>query len=332
MFSVLTPGTHILPHRGVTNTRVVCHLPLVVPEDCALVVGGETHVWREGEAVAFDDTYEHEAWNRGSRTRVVLIVDVWNPHLTAAERDALATLAGAMGEFNKAAGLMSAKIIDGKRIAEEFRREVRAGTDALERSAGRRPGLAVVMVGDNAASAVYVRNKRRACEETGIVSVAHDLPASTSEAELLALIDRLNADPAIDGILVQLPLPAHVASVAVLERIDPAKDVDGFHPYNVGPARAAHADPAALHALRDHADAGTRRPRSARQERRHRRPEQHRRPADGARAAHESRDHHRLPQPDRATSSGRSARRRSSSPRSGSPSSCRAPGSGRARS
>ena len=129
---------------------------------------------------------------------------------------------------------MSAKIIDGKRIAEEFRREVRAGTDALERSAGRRPGLAVVMVGDNAASAVYVRNKRRACEETGIVSVAHDLPASTSEAELLALIDRLNADPAIDGILVQLPLPAHVASVAVLERIDPAKDVDGFHPYNVG--------------------------------------------------------------------------------------------------
>ncbi len=129
---------------------------------------------------------------------------------------------------------MSAKIIDGKRIAEEFRREVRAGTDALERSGGRRPGLAVVMVGDNAASAVYVRNKRRACEETGIVSVAHDLPASTSEAELLALIDRLNADPAIDGILVQLPLPPHVASVAVLERIDPAKDVDGFHPYNVG--------------------------------------------------------------------------------------------------
>jgi len=129
---------------------------------------------------------------------------------------------------------MSAKIIDGKRIAEEFRREVRAGTDALEGAAGRRPGLAVVMVGDNAASAVYVRNKRRACEETGIVSVAHDLPASTSEAELLALIDRLNADPAIDGILVQLPLPSHVASVAVLERIDPAKDVDGFHPYNVG--------------------------------------------------------------------------------------------------
>ncbi len=137
---------------------------------------------------------------------------------------------------------MAAKIIDGKRIAEEFRREVRKGTDALEARGRRRPGLAVVMVGDNAASAVYVRNKRRACEETGIVSVAHDLPASTSEAELLALIDRLTADPAIDGILVQLPLPAHVGSTAVLERIDPAKDVDGFHAYNMG--RLAQGTPA----------------------------------------------------------------------------------------
>ena len=105
MFSVLTPGTHILPHRGVTNTRVVCHLPLVVPEDCALVVGGESRAWREGEAVVFDDTYEHEAWNRGSQTRVVLIVDVWNPHLTAAERDAVAALVEAMDDFNRAAGL-----------------------------------------------------------------------------------------------------------------------------------------------------------------------------------------------------------------------------------
>ena len=105
MFSVLTPGTHILPHRGVTNTRAVCHLPLIVPEDCTLVVGGESRAWREGEAVAFDDTYEHEAWNRGSRTRVVLIVDVWNPHLTAAERDAVALLAEVMGDFNKAAGI-----------------------------------------------------------------------------------------------------------------------------------------------------------------------------------------------------------------------------------
>ena len=105
MFSVLTPGTHILPHRGVTNTRVVCHLPLVVPEDCALVVGGERHDWREGEAFVFDDTYEHEAWNRGTQTRVVLIIDVWNPHLTVAEREAVAALVEAIGDFNRAAGL-----------------------------------------------------------------------------------------------------------------------------------------------------------------------------------------------------------------------------------
>ncbi|MGH8223465.1 MAG: aspartyl/asparaginyl beta-hydroxylase domain-containing protein [Woeseiaceae bacterium] len=103
LFSVLTPGTHILPHRGVTNTRVVCHLPLIVPEHCALVVGGETHRWREGQAVVFDDTFEHEAWNRGTRTRVVLIIDVWNPHLSAAEREAVAVLIEATGDFNKAA-------------------------------------------------------------------------------------------------------------------------------------------------------------------------------------------------------------------------------------
>ena len=105
MFSVLTPGSHILPHRGVTNARAVCHLALMVPDDCALVVGGERRAWREGEAFVFDDTYEHEAWNRGSRTRVVLIIDVWNPHLTEAERDAVAVLAAAMGDFNKAAGI-----------------------------------------------------------------------------------------------------------------------------------------------------------------------------------------------------------------------------------
>ena len=105
MFSVLTPGTHILPHRGVTDTRVVCRLPLVVPKDCALIVGGERHEWREGQAIAFDDTYEHEAWNRGSRTRVVLIIDVWNPYLTLAEREAVAALVAAMGDFNRAAGV-----------------------------------------------------------------------------------------------------------------------------------------------------------------------------------------------------------------------------------
>jgi len=129
---------------------------------------------------------------------------------------------------------MPAQLIDGKALAASIKGELRAQVDARVAKGLRRPGLAVVQVGTHSASRVYVRNKRRACEETGIVSVAHDLPTSTSEAELLELIDRLNADPAIDGILVQLPLPAHVASVAVLERIDPAKDVDGFHPYNVG--------------------------------------------------------------------------------------------------
>src|SRR5262245_49382613 len=129
---------------------------------------------------------------------------------------------------------MSAAIIDGKAIAENLKREVRAGSDALAARGLRRPGLAVVLVGDNAASAVYVRNKRRACADAGIESFAHDLPADTGGAEVLALIDRLNADPRVDGILVQLPLPKQVEAAAVIERIDPSKDVDGFHPWNVG--------------------------------------------------------------------------------------------------
>jgi methylenetetrahydrofolate dehydrogenase (NADP+)/methenyltetrahydrofolate cyclohydrolase len=129
---------------------------------------------------------------------------------------------------------MTARIIDGKAIAAGLKAEIRAATDALAARGARRPGLAVVMVGDNPASAVYVRNKRRACEETGIVSVAHDLPHSTTQIELLQLVGRLNEDPAIDGILVQLPLPEHIQPSAVIERIAPEKDVDGFHPYNVG--------------------------------------------------------------------------------------------------
>jgi len=99
LFSVFSPGTHLLPHSGVTNTRVVGHLPLLIPDDCALRVGGEDHHWREGEVVVFDDTYEHEAWNRSSRTRVVMIFDLWNPFLTQAERAVLAELVVAMGEF-----------------------------------------------------------------------------------------------------------------------------------------------------------------------------------------------------------------------------------------
>ena len=104
-FSVLTPGTHILPHRGVTNTRLVTHLPLIVPENCALVVGGEKREWREGECFTFDDTFEHEAWNRGASTRVVMLMDCWNPHLTEVEREALTLLIGAIGDFNRVAGV-----------------------------------------------------------------------------------------------------------------------------------------------------------------------------------------------------------------------------------
>ena len=136
---------------------------------------------------------------------------------------------------------MAARIIDGKSIAQDVRTEVRKAIDGMVGRGLRRPGLAVVMVGDNPASQVYVRNKRRACEDCGIISVAHDLPQSTSEMELLAKVDELNADDSVDGILVQLPLPDHIRESSVVERIDPRKDVDGFHPYNVG--RLAERNP-----------------------------------------------------------------------------------------
>jgi len=129
---------------------------------------------------------------------------------------------------------MTATMIDGKAISKTLKAEVRADIEALVASGGRRPGLAVVIVGDDPASHIYVKNKRLGCEETGVYSVSHDLPASTPEAELLDLIDRLNADPMIDGILVQSPQPKHIDANKVIERIDPHKDVDGFHPYNVG--------------------------------------------------------------------------------------------------
>ncbi len=136
---------------------------------------------------------------------------------------------------------MSAKIIDGKALAEQIKAEIRTATDALAASGKRRPGLAVIMVGDSAASEVYVRNKRRSCEQAGIVSSAHDLPASTSESDLLELIRLLNNDSAIDGILVQLPLPSQIRTRPIIDSIDPAKDVDGFHPYNLG--RLAQREP-----------------------------------------------------------------------------------------
>jgi methylenetetrahydrofolate dehydrogenase (NADP+) / methenyltetrahydrofolate cyclohydrolase len=129
---------------------------------------------------------------------------------------------------------MAARLIDGRQLAATVKGEVRAGIETILRESGRRPGLAVVKVGDDAASAVYVRNKRLACAEVGITSLAYDLPGATSEARLLALIDALNHDAQVDGILVQLPLPEQIGRTAVIERIHPAKDVDGFHPYNIG--------------------------------------------------------------------------------------------------
>jgi len=129
---------------------------------------------------------------------------------------------------------MGARILDGKRIAQELLERI--GQRVAERSAQGLPppGLAVVLVGDDAASSVYVRNKRRACQQVGFQSFGYDLPASTSQAELFALIDRLNADPEVHGILVQSPLPEHIDEDALVDRIDPAKDVDGFQAVNVG--------------------------------------------------------------------------------------------------
>ncbi|MEO7065059.1 MAG: aspartyl/asparaginyl beta-hydroxylase domain-containing protein [Dokdonella sp.] len=104
-FSVLTPGSHILPHRGVTNTRVVTHLALVVPNDCALVVSGHVQTWEEGRCFSFDDTFEHEAYNRSADTRVVMLLDAWNPYLTEIERSAVGELIGGIGDFNRKAGV-----------------------------------------------------------------------------------------------------------------------------------------------------------------------------------------------------------------------------------
>jgi methylenetetrahydrofolate dehydrogenase (NADP+) / methenyltetrahydrofolate cyclohydrolase len=128
---------------------------------------------------------------------------------------------------------VSAKILDGTAIAKAIREEVAAEVGRLSGN-GRKPGLAAVLVGEDPASAVYVRSKGKACEEAGMHSVTIRLAADTAESELLATVDRLNADPKIHGILVQLPLPKHIDSEKVLHRIDPAKDVDGFHPVNVG--------------------------------------------------------------------------------------------------
>lgn len=129
---------------------------------------------------------------------------------------------------------MSARIIDGRAIAATHRARVAREVEAMKAAGLRPPGLAVVLVGNNAASEVYVHHKRKACAEVSVESHSYDLPVETPQMDLLALIDRLNRDRAIDGILVQLPLPAHIDPETIIESIDPAKDVDGFHPYNVG--------------------------------------------------------------------------------------------------
>jgi methylenetetrahydrofolate dehydrogenase (NADP+)/methenyltetrahydrofolate cyclohydrolase len=129
---------------------------------------------------------------------------------------------------------MTAQLIDGKQIAQEIRLSIKAKVSQRIAENKRAPGLAVILVGQDPASQVYVGSKRKACEEVGFVSRSYDLAESTTEHELLDLIDQLNEDPQVDGILVQLPLPAHIDSNLVIERISPTKDVDGFHPSNVG--------------------------------------------------------------------------------------------------
>jgi methylenetetrahydrofolate dehydrogenase (NADP+)/methenyltetrahydrofolate cyclohydrolase len=129
---------------------------------------------------------------------------------------------------------VSAKLIDGKAAAAALREEVAKEVARFRVATGRAPGLATVLVGEDPASAVYVRSKGRATLEAGMLSFEHKLPADTGEADLLALVDRLNADPAVDGILVQLPLPDHINTNKVITRVDPDKDVDGFHPVNAG--------------------------------------------------------------------------------------------------
>ncbi|WP_455366900.1 bifunctional methylenetetrahydrofolate dehydrogenase/methenyltetrahydrofolate cyclohydrolase FolD [Kaarinaea lacus] len=129
---------------------------------------------------------------------------------------------------------MTSQIIDGKAIAATLRQDIKQCVDQRIAKGLRPPGLAVILVGVDPASQVYVGSKRKACEEVGFKSLAYDLPASTSADELLQLIDELNDDDTIDGILVQLPLPEHIPCETVIERIRPDKDVDGFHPYNIG--------------------------------------------------------------------------------------------------
>ena len=136
---------------------------------------------------------------------------------------------------------MSVQLIDGKALAQEIRQEIAKDIESLVGQTGVRPGLAVVLVGDDPASGVYVRNKKKACDTAGLYVDDHALPATTTQEELLNLIDQLNNDPKIHGILVQLPLPSQIDSQTVLNAVSPDKDADGFHPYNIG--RLVAGDP-----------------------------------------------------------------------------------------
>ena len=129
---------------------------------------------------------------------------------------------------------MSAKILDGKAVAENLLQDLKKEIDVRSKKGIRSPSLAVVLIGSNPASSIYVKNKRLACEKIGVKSIAYDLPNETSEKELLTLIETLNNDTSIDGILVQSPLPAHINNEVIFENISPHKDVDGFHPKNIG--------------------------------------------------------------------------------------------------
>ena len=129
---------------------------------------------------------------------------------------------------------MSAKLINGKAIAAQLRQQIALRVAERQQKGLRTPGLAVILVGTDPASQIYVAHKRKDCEEVGFISEAYDLPAKTQQSELEQLIDQLNIDPNIDGILLQLPLPAHLQASSLLERIRPDKDVDGFHPFNIG--------------------------------------------------------------------------------------------------
>lgn len=135
---------------------------------------------------------------------------------------------------------MAARVIDGKALAEQCKLELRHRIAKVQSSMGRAPGLHAVLVGDNPASQIYLRNKQKACEAIGVASSLHRLPAATTQNELLRLIGNLNADSAVDGILVQLPLPTQISETAVIAAVDPTKDVDGFHPENAGLLALGH--------------------------------------------------------------------------------------------